>query len=49
MTANMDNGGVAGIDGMLEPADVAKTVIETVTKGDFLILPHPIVAEYIKK
>ena len=48
MTANMDNGGVAGIDGMLEPADVAKTVIETVTKGDFLILPHPIVAEYIK-
>ena len=48
MTANMDNGGVAGIDGMLEPADVAKTVIEIVTKGDFLILPHPIVAEYIK-
>ena len=48
MTANMENGGVAGIDGMLEPGDVAKTVIDTVTKGDFLILPHPVVAEYIK-
>ena len=48
MTANMDNGGVAGIDGMLEPGDVAKTVIDTVSKGDFLILPHPVVAEYIK-
>ena len=33
---------------MLEPGDVAKTVIDTVTKGDFLILPHPVVAEYIK-
>ena len=48
MTANMDNGGVAGIDGMLEPQDVAKIVITTVTEGGFLILPHPIVAEYIK-
>ena len=48
MTANMENGGVAGIDGMLNPSDVAKTVIETVSKGGFLILPHPVVGEYIK-
>ena len=40
--------GVAGIDGMLNPSDVAKTVIETVSKGGFLILPHPVVGEYIK-
>ena len=33
---------------MLEPGDVAKRVIDNVTKGDFLILPHPVVAEYIK-
>ena len=48
MTANMDKGGVAGIDGMLNPDDVAKVVINTVSKGGFLILPHPIVGEYIK-
>jgi NAD(P)-dependent dehydrogenase (short-subunit alcohol dehydrogenase family) len=51
MTANMDDGGVAsvvGIDGMLTPTEVAKVVIETVTQGEFLILPHPIVGEYIK-
>jgi len=48
MTANMDNGGVAGIDGMLNPSDVAKVVIDTVSEGGFLILPHPIVGEYIK-
>ena len=48
MTANMKNGGVAGIDGMLEPEDVAKSVINTVSEGGFLILPHPIVGEYIK-
>ena len=48
MTANMENGGVAGIDGMLNPSDVAKTVIETVSNGGFLILPHPVVGEYIK-
>ena len=48
MTANMDKGGVAGIDGMLDPIDVAKVVINTVSDGGFLILPHPIVGEYIK-
>ena len=48
MTANMDKGGVAGIDGMLNPSDVAKVVIDTVSDEGFLILPHPTVAEYIK-
>ena len=36
----------AGRDGMLLPADVARTVIEAVGDGRFLILPHPVVAEY---
>jgi len=36
----------AGRDGMLLPADVARTVIEAVGDERFLILPHPVVAEY---
>jgi len=36
----------AGRDGMLLPADVARTVIEAVGDERFLILPHPVVADY---
>ena len=36
----------AGRDGMLLPADVARAVIEAVGDERFLILPHPVVAEY---
>ena len=49
MTAKMDNGGIAGIDGMLEPEDVAKFTINGMIKGKFLITPHMIVREYQKK
>ena len=36
----------AGRDGMLMPAEVAAAVIEAVADERFLILPHPVVAEY---
>jgi NAD(P)-dependent dehydrogenase (short-subunit alcohol dehydrogenase family) len=36
----------AGRDGMLLPAEVAAAVIEAVGDDRFLILPHPVVAEY---
>ncbi len=36
----------AGRDGMLLPAEVAAAVIEAVGDERFLILPHPVVAEY---
>lgn len=36
----------AGRDGMLLPAEVAAAVIEAVADERFLILPHPVVAEY---
>lgn len=39
-------GGVAGVDGMIEPDDVAQAVIEGLAARRFLILPHPSVQTY---
>ena len=41
--------GVAGVDGMIEPEDVAQTVVEALAEERFLVLPHPTVAEYINR
>lgn len=49
MTANTRNGGVAGVDGMLEPDALAQTVIETLAAERFLVLPHPEVLTYIQR
>ncbi len=49
MTAGTDNGGVAGVDGMLEPESVAGAVIEGLDDERFLILPHPEVIEYFRR
>ena len=49
MTANTRNGGVAGVDGMLEPDQLADTVIETLEAERFLVLPHPEVLTYIQR
>ena len=48
MTKNIKNGGVAGINGMLEASDVAKITLDEMSKGKFLITPHEIVKKYIK-
>ncbi|MCH7671706.1 MAG: SDR family oxidoreductase [Proteobacteria bacterium] len=48
MTAGGD-GGVAGLDGMLEPEKLADTVIETLEKERFLVLPHPEVLTYMRR
>ena len=48
MTAGGD-GGVAGLDGMLEPEDLATTVIEALGNEQFLILPHPEVLTYMRR
>ena len=42
-------GGVAGVDGMLEPDAVAGVVIEGLEAERFLILPHPQVLEYFRR
>lgn len=48
MTAGGD-GGVAGLDGMLEPDQLADTVIETLEAERFLVLPHPEVLTYMRR
>lgn len=49
MTAGTEGGGVAGVDGMIEPEEVAQTVVEGLADERFWILPHPVVAEYAKR
>jgi short-subunit dehydrogenase len=49
MTAGVENGGVAGVDGMLEPDDVADAVVRGLADEQFLILPHPEVLEYFRR
>lgn len=41
--------GVAGVDGMIEPEQAAEAVVETIKEERFLVLPHPEVADYIKR
>jgi NAD(P)-dependent dehydrogenase (short-subunit alcohol dehydrogenase family) len=49
MTAGIENGGVAGVDGMLEPDDVASAVVAGLAAEHFLILPHAEVLEYFRR
>lgn len=50
MTAVGDgDGGVAGLDGMLEPGQLADTVISTLAEERFLVLPHPEVLTYMRR
>ena len=49
MTAGLQEGGVAGVDGMIEPAQVADAVIATLAEERFLVLPHPEVLTYMQR
>jgi NAD(P)-dependent dehydrogenase (short-subunit alcohol dehydrogenase family) len=49
MTAGFEGGGVAGVDGMLSPEDVAQAVVDGLAAEQFLILPHPEVVEYFRR
>lgn len=49
MTAGFEGGGVAGVDGMLTPEQVADAVIEGLADERFLILPHPEVLDYFRR
>ncbi len=41
--------GVASVDGMIEPEELAECVVRTMEREEFLILPHPQVLEYMKR
>lgn len=41
--------GVAGVDGMIEPEIAAEAVVQALNDERFLVLPHPEVADYIKR
>jgi len=47
MTAG-NEGGVASVDGMLEPDVVADACLKAIEKEDFLVLPHPEVLQYMR-
>ncbi|MBV1876079.1 MAG: SDR family oxidoreductase [Pseudomonadales bacterium] len=49
MTANTENGGVAGIDGMMEPEVLCDSVMLALKSEQFLILPHPEVLTYMQR
>ena len=49
MTANTENGGVAGIDGMMEPEELCDSVMQVLADESFLILPHPEVLTYMQR
>lgn len=48
MTAGNPDG-VASIDGMLEPEDVAEACVKAIAAETFLILPHPEVLDYMRR
>lgn len=49
MIAGTVDGSVAGVDGVIEPEQVAQAVIEGLADERFLILPHAKVAEYVRR
>lgn len=44
-----DAGNARSVDGLIEPEDVAETVIASLTDEAFLILPHPEVRTYMER
>ena len=48
MTAGQE-AGVASVDGMIEPEEVAECVVDTMDREEFLILPHAVVRDYVKR
>lgn len=49
MIAGTEAGGVAGVDGIMKPEEVAEVVVAGLASEQFLILPHPSVREYMQR
>ena len=49
MSAIVEGGGVAGVDGMLEPEELARVTVAGLREEQFLILPHEVVRKYYQR
>jgi len=49
MTDRPDGASVASVDGMIEPEQLTDCVIETMAREEFLMLPHPVVRDYMQR
>lgn len=49
MTERPDGAAVASVDGMIEPEVLAECVVDCMARETFLILPHPEVADYLRR
>jgi len=49
MTKNHEGGGVAGVDGLMQPEQLADAVMEAFAADEFLILPHKEVKTYMQR
>lgn len=49
MTRQHEGGGVAGVDGLMKPEQLADAVMESFTADEFLILPHKEVKTYMQR
>jgi NAD(P)-dependent dehydrogenase (short-subunit alcohol dehydrogenase family) len=47
MTAGLEDS-VVGVDGWLEPAEVAAYVLDALARDEFMLLPHPQVSDYVR-
>jgi NAD(P)-dependent dehydrogenase (short-subunit alcohol dehydrogenase family) len=49
MTRQTEGGGVAGVDGLMKPEQLADAVMESFAADEFLILPHKEVKTYMQR
>ncbi len=49
MTKPIEGGGVAGVDGLMKPEQLADAVMESFAADEFLILPHKEVKTYMQR
>lgn len=49
MTSGHEGGGVAGVDGLMKPEQLADAVMESFAADEFLILPHKEVKTYMQR
>ena len=49
MLSGMEDGGVAGTDGVIQPEELCDAVIKGLLDEQFLILPHPEVKTYLQR